>query len=61
MPKFANERKAGIFKTRFQLETVKELRESLAKLGSNLLVAHAKPEAFLQKLVSQDMINTVVY
>ena len=55
------ERKAGIIRTRFQLETVKELRESLAMLGSNLLVAHAKPETFLQKLVSHDMVNTVVY
>lgn len=61
VPKFAMERKSGIIRTRFQLETVKELRESLAKLGSNLLVAHAKPETFLQKLVSQDMVNTVVY
>ena len=54
-------RRAGIIRTRFQLETVEEFRKSLVDLGSYLLVAHEKPEVFMKQLVAPDLNHTVVY
>ena len=59
-PKFKT-RKTGIIRTRFQLETVKEFRQNLEKLGSCLLVAHEKPEKFVQDLIEPGAKHTVVY
>ena len=61
VPKFAINRKSGIYRTRFQLETVKDFRNSLGEVGSSLLVAHEKPETFIKKLALKGMMNTVVY
>jgi len=58
---FDTQRSAGIVKTKFQLETVNELRANLNVLGSDLFVAHEKPEVFLKSLLAPDMINTIVY
>ena len=61
VPKFAIQRKTGIHRTRFQLESVQDFRESLNEIGSNLLVSHEKPETFFKSLVVPGMMNTVVY
>jgi deoxyribodipyrimidine photo-lyase len=53
-------KKCGIIRTRFNIEAVNSLRESLEKIDSNLLVSHAKPEDFLLKLVAQSPMNTTV-
>ena len=40
---------------------MQDFRESLIKLGSNLIVTHEKPETFLKQLVMPGVTNTVVY
>ena len=54
-------RKSGIWRTRFQIETVEQFRANLKALGSGLLVANAKPEDFLARLVVDYLHTTVVY
>ena len=54
-------RKSGIWRTRFQIETVQQFRASLRALGCGLLVAHAKPEEFLQSLIVPNLKTTIVY
>ena len=54
-------RKSGIWRTRFQIETVEQFRASLRALGSGLLVANARPEDFLQRLVTPNLKTTIVY
>lgn len=54
-------RKTGIWRSRFQIESVKAFRNSLKGLGSGLLVAHDNPETFLSKLVNPALDTTLVY
>ena len=54
-------RKAGIWRTRFLIESVQQFRTSLEGLGSGLLVAHETPEEFLSKLVVPGLNTTLVY
>ena len=61
VPEYKMTRKTGMIRTRFQLETVKEFRQNLEALGSCLLVAHDKPENFVQKLIEPGVKHTVVY
>ena len=51
----------GLKRARFQLETVKCLREGLTRISSNLIVTKETPEAFLPKLLSKDHHNIIVY
>ena len=51
----------GIIRTRFQIETVQELRKSLKAIDSGLLVAHDTPENFISQLVRPNYVTTVVY
>ena len=55
------ERKAGIFRTKFSLESVIDLRESLRSLGSGLLVSMEKPEDFIPQLIQPETETTVIY
>ena len=55
------DRKTGIIRTRFQLETVEQFRRDLEALGSNLLVTHDKPENFLKNLIEPDVMYTIAY
>ena len=54
-------RKTGLFKTRFDIESVMNLRTNLRAIGSNLLVACEKPEDFLESIISKDRQTTIVY
>ena len=54
-------RKSGIWRTRFQIETVEQFRTSLKALGSGLLVASGRPEDFLATLIAPNLHTTVVY
>ena len=47
-----NIKKCGLIRTRFNIETVRDFRHSLEGIGSCLLVAHAKPEDFLNELIA---------
>ena len=60
-PDFLMQRKAGVFRTKFSLESVLELRHSLRQLGSGLLISMEKPEEFLPQLVQPGTDTTVVY
>jgi deoxyribodipyrimidine photo-lyase len=53
--------KCGLVRTRFNLESVQSLRRELEQVGSQLLVAHEKPEDFIAKLVDPKMKTTIVY
>jgi deoxyribodipyrimidine photolyase len=44
-------RKAGIRRTKFDIESIKALRENLQEIGSCLLVVNATPEQFLPQLI----------
>ena len=48
-------KKTGLFRTKFQLEAVENLRENLRKLGNNLIVAYDKPENIIPNLTSDDI------
>ena len=54
-------KKAGLLRTKFHIETVKELRERLKAIGTGLLVYNDKPENVLPKLISKGRYTTVVY
>ena len=47
----SHSRRTGVVRALFQLESVQCLREALKLVGSNLLVARARPEDFLPKLL----------
>jgi deoxyribodipyrimidine photo-lyase len=53
-------KKCGFNRTRFQMESVKNLRESLESIGSGLVVTHDKPEEFIPKLCGSGQ-NTLIY
>ena len=46
-PQFHMARKSGIHRTRFNIESVLDLRSNLQKIGSGLLLSTAKPEDFI--------------
>jgi len=55
-------KKCGLIRTRFNIETVEALRNTLESIDSALFVAHAQPEDFLLKLLAESpMHTTVVY
>jgi deoxyribodipyrimidine photo-lyase len=54
-------RKTGIWRARFQLESVSHFRQSLKGIGSGLLITNEKPEDFLSKLIKPGLQNTIVY
>lgn len=60
-PDFLMQRKSGVFRTKFSLESVMQLRQNLQSLGSGLLVSMGKPEEFLPQLVRDDTDTTVVF
>ncbi len=53
--------KTGAFRAQFLLESVADLRQSLTKKGSNLVVRLGKPEQILPNLVQTLKIDTVYY
>lgn len=53
--------KTGTNRAQFLLETVEALRESLKKLGGDILIVTGKPEDFLQELVSKYEITEVYH
>ena len=52
--------KTGPHRTRFLLETIKNLRDNLQVIGSDLIVRRGKPEQELQELVSRYQVDTIV-
>lgn len=59
--KFGGTRKAGVHKTRFDIESVLCLRKNLQSIGSGLLVTREKPEVFFPKLLQANAKHTIVY
>lgn len=51
--------KTGAFRAQFLLESVADLRHSLQKIGSDLIVACGQPEQIIPKLVEQLRITAV--
>mmetsp|Transcript_27266 Transcript_27266/g.33899 ORF Transcript_27266/g.33899 Transcript_27266/m.33899 type:complete len:168 (+) Transcript_27266:60-563(+) len=60
-PQFMMDRKTGIHRTRFMIESVQDLRGQLRAIGSGLFVSTQKPEEFLQTLVRPDQDTTLVF
>ncbi|MEL6305545.1 MAG: deoxyribodipyrimidine photo-lyase, partial [Bacteroidota bacterium] len=54
-------KKTEKFRAKFLLETVKELRQNLAKLNITLLVHHDKPEIVLPKITAAFSIDTLIF
>lgn len=54
-------RKTGLIRSRFQVESVENLRSTLKSIGSNLILCSSEPESYLPKLVSADAHNVIVY
>ena len=46
--------KCGINRTRFMIESVQDLRNSLEGIGSGLIVSHSKPEEFIPSLLGPE-------
>ena len=57
----AGSRKAGILRTKFHLETVKDLRQSLNKIGSELLVSYGDTANAISNLMQKNKKTAVVY
>ncbi|MGK7931937.1 MAG: DASH family cryptochrome [Microcystaceae cyanobacterium] len=53
--------KTGFFRAKFLRESVQDLRQSLEKLGSNLVIRQGKPEIIIPQLVQELNINAVYY
>ena len=51
--RYGSARKSGEFRARFLIESVQDLRASLQRLGSGLVVAVGKPEVVLPRIVGQ--------
>ena len=54
-------RKTGSVRTKFQIESVADLRQRLNDIGSHLLISNERPEDFIPKLISETANNYVVY
>jgi len=57
-------KKCGLFRTKFNIETADQFRNSLQAVGSDLYLAHEKPEDFILRLVydeSPKVKTTIVY
>ena len=54
-------RKSGVKRTRFSIESIKDLRNNLqSRLGSGLLVSMEKPEDFIPELIRPNVPTTIV-
>jgi deoxyribodipyrimidine photo-lyase len=53
--------KTGSFRAKFLLESIEDLRQSLEKLGSNLVIRQGKPEIVIPQLVKELNIDAVYY
>lgn len=53
--------KTGSFRTQFLLESIANLKKSLQKLGSDLVIRQGKPEKIISELVETLQISTVYY
>jgi len=54
-------RKTGAVRTKFQIESVFDLRQRLNNLGSHLLISNERPEDFISKLISKNANNYIIY
>lgn len=64
VPRFYMQRKAGIRRTRFMVESVADLRQRLTENGSGLLVFLGRPEDIIAELLLEgepSMKTTLVY
>ncbi|MGK7947027.1 MAG: DASH family cryptochrome [Microcystaceae cyanobacterium] len=53
--------KTGTFRAKFLLESIQDLRQSLEKLGSNLVIRRGIPEIIIPQLVKELEITAVYY
>lgn len=54
-------KKTGVFRAKFILESVQNLRSKLRSIGSDLLVTTMKPEDIIPKLLGGEPGGSVVY
>ncbi len=53
--------KTGNFRAQFLLESVADLRQSLQKLGSDLVICQGRPEAIIQQIAKQLGVTAVYF
>ncbi len=53
--------KTGVYRAQFLIESVKDLRNSLQQLGSNLIVRKGLPEKVISAIAEQLKVDTVYY
>lgn len=54
-------KKTEKFRAKFNIESVKELKQNLNKLNISLLVFHKKPEEIIPEIVNLHEVNTIYY
>ena len=54
-------KKTEKFRAKFNIESVKELKQNLNKLNISLLVFHKKPEEIIPEIVNIHQVNTIYY
>jgi deoxyribodipyrimidine photo-lyase len=59
--KYGNFKKTEKFRTKFNIESVRELKLNLEKLNISLLVYHQNPEEIIPKIISEFDVKTVYF
>jgi deoxyribodipyrimidine photo-lyase len=61
LSKYGNFKKTEKFRTKFNIESVRELKQNLEKLNISLLVYHQNPEDIIPNIVSEFDIKTLYF
>ena len=61
LSKYGNFKKTEKFRTKFNIESVKELKSNLEKLNISLLVYHQEPENIISEIIAENNISTVYF
>ncbi len=59
--KYGNFKKTEKFRTKFNIESVRELKQNLEKLNISLFVYHQNPEDIIPNIISEYNINSVYF
>ncbi len=58
---YGNFKKTEKFRTKFNIESVRELKQNLEKLNITLLVYHQNPEDIIPNIISENNVNSVYF
>ena len=61
LSKYGNFKKTEKFRTKFNIESVKELKSNLEKLNISLLVYYQEPENIIPEIIAENNISTVYF